>query len=71
MSIPTKTPLLDQVDIPADLRKLPKSALRQFAAELRNDLIDIVSGTGGHFGAGLGVVELTVALQYVEKIKIK
>ena len=65
MSLPTKTPLLDQVQIPADLRKLPKSALRQFASELRNDLIDIVSVTGGHFGAGLGVVELTVALHYV------
>ena len=65
MSLPTKTPLLDQVHIPADLRKLPKSALHQFAAELRNDLIDTVSVTGGHFGAGLGVVELTVALHYV------
>src|SRR5580698_10551097 len=66
MTIPnTKTPLLDQVDIPADLRKLPKSALRQFADELRTDMIDIVSVTGGHFGAGLGVVELTVALHYV------
>ena len=65
MSLPTKTPLLDQVDIPADLRKLPKSALRQFADKLRNDLIDIVSVTGGHFGAGLGVVELTVGLHYV------
>jgi 1-deoxy-D-xylulose-5-phosphate synthase len=65
MSLPAKTPLLDQVNIPADLRKLPKSALRQFADELRTDLIDIVSVTGGHFGAGLGVVELTVALHYV------
>jgi 1-deoxy-D-xylulose-5-phosphate synthase len=65
MSLPAKTPLLDQVDVPADLRKLPKSSLRQFADELRNDLIDIVSVTGGHFGAGLGVVELTVALHYV------
>src|ERR1017187_1179243 len=65
MSLPTKTPLLDQVQIPADLRKLPKSALRQFADELRTDLIDIVSVTGGHFGAGLGVVELTTALHYV------
>src|SRR5579862_677999 len=66
MSIPnTKTPLLDQVDLPADLRKLPKSQLRQFADELRTDLIDIVSVTGGHFGAGLGVVELTTALHYV------
>ena len=65
MNLPAKTPLLDQVQIPADLRKLPKSALKQFASELRNDLIDIVSVTGGHFGAGLGVVELTVALHYV------
>src|ERR1700748_3095665 len=66
MSIPnTKTPLLDRVDLPEDLRKLDKSQLRQFADELRTDLIDIVSVTGGHFGAGLGVVELTVALHYV------
>src|ERR1700744_1425010 len=66
MNIPnTKTPLLDQVDLPADLRKLPKSQLRQFADELRTDLIDIVSATGGHFGAGLGVVELTTAIHYV------
>src|SRR5277367_2890650 len=61
----SKTPLLDQVNIPADLRKLPKAKLRQFADELRTDLIDIVSVTGGHFGAGLGVVELTTALHYV------
>jgi 1-deoxy-D-xylulose-5-phosphate synthase len=61
----SKTPLLDQVDTPADLRKLPRSQLRQFADELRTDLIDIVSVTGGHFGAGLGVVELTTALHYV------
>jgi 1-deoxy-D-xylulose-5-phosphate synthase len=61
----TKTPLLDQVQSPADLRKLPKGKLRQFADELRTDLIDIVSVTGGHFGAGLGVVELTTALHYV------
>src|SRR5471032_2700594 len=66
MTIPnTKTPLLDSVDLPEDLRKLPKSQLRQFADELRTDLIDIVSVTGGHFGAGLGVVELTTALHYV------
>src|SRR6204780_73160 len=66
MNIPnTKTPLLDQVDLPADLRKLPKRKLKAFAAELRTDLIDIVSVTGGHFGAGLGVVELTTALHYV------
>jgi 1-deoxy-D-xylulose-5-phosphate synthase len=65
MILPVKTPLLDTVETPADLRKLPKSDLRQLADELRNDLIDIVSVTGGHFGAGLGVVELTVALHYV------
>jgi 1-deoxy-D-xylulose-5-phosphate synthase len=61
----SKTPLLDGVKTPADLRKLPKAKLRQFADELRTDLIDIVSVTGGHFGAGLGVVELTTALHYV------
>src|ERR1700755_527720 len=66
MNIPnTKTPLLDQVDLPEDLRKLDKSQLRQFANQLCTDLIDIVSVTGGHFGAGLGVVELTTALHYV------
>ena len=66
MSIPnTKTPLLDAIDDPADLRKLDKAQLRQFADELRTDLIDIVSVTGGHFGSSLGVVELTTALHYV------
>ncbi len=66
MSIPnTKTPLLDQVDLPSDLRKLEKVQLRQFADELRTDLIDTVSVTGGHFGSSLGVVELTTALHYV------
>ncbi len=60
-----RTPLLDQVREPADLRALPKSSLRQFADELRQELIDVVSVTGGHLGAGLGVVELTVALHYV------
>ena len=60
-----RTPLLDQVKIPADLRKLPESDLPQLADELRQELIDAVSVTGGHLGAGLGVVELTVALHYV------
>ncbi|MGH6995525.1 MAG: 1-deoxy-D-xylulose-5-phosphate synthase N-terminal domain-containing protein, partial [Stellaceae bacterium] len=59
------TPLLDQVNTPADLRKLDESQLRQFADELRRELVDAVSVTGGHLGAGLGVVELTVALHYV------
>jgi 1-deoxy-D-xylulose-5-phosphate synthase len=59
------TPLLDSVREPADLRKLPESDLNQFADELRRELIDAVSMTGGHLGAGLGVVELTVGLHYV------
>jgi 1-deoxy-D-xylulose-5-phosphate synthase len=63
--ISNRTPLLDRVDIPADLRRLPESDLRQLADELRAELIDAVSITGGHFGAGLGVVELTVALHYI------
>src|SRR3984885_6695259 len=62
---PSKTPLLDDINSPADLRKLPKRKLKAFAAELGTDLIDIVSVTGGHFGARLGVVELTTALHYV------
>jgi 1-deoxy-D-xylulose-5-phosphate synthase len=63
--ISNRTPLLDQIDVPADLRKLPEEDLRQLADELRTELIDAVSITGGHLGAGLGVVELTVALHYV------
>ncbi|MFN3287464.1 MAG: 1-deoxy-D-xylulose-5-phosphate synthase, partial [Sphingomonadaceae bacterium] len=59
------TPLLDTVTWPADLRKLQPSQLRQLADELRQELISAVSVTGGHFGASLGVVELTVALHYV------
>lgn len=61
----SKTPLLDRVRVPADLRALPPGDLRQFANELRRETIDAVSVTGGHLGAGLGVVELTVALHYV------
>ncbi|HSZ74241.1 MAG TPA: 1-deoxy-D-xylulose-5-phosphate synthase [Rhizomicrobium sp.] len=60
-----KTPLLDTIDDPAALRALPKSDLRQVVDELRQELVDVVSVTGGHLGAGLGVVELTVALHYV------
>ncbi|HEX4303230.1 MAG TPA: 1-deoxy-D-xylulose-5-phosphate synthase [Rhizomicrobium sp.] len=59
------TPLLDTVNLPADLRRLDKAQLRTLADELRNELIAAVSESGGHFGAGLGVVELTVALHYV------
>jgi 1-deoxy-D-xylulose-5-phosphate synthase len=60
-----QTPLLDRVGTPQDLRKLPDSELRQLADELRAETIDAVSVTGGHLGAGLGVVELTVALHHV------
>ncbi|MBX3570440.1 MAG: 1-deoxy-D-xylulose-5-phosphate synthase [Rhizobiaceae bacterium] len=65
MKTPPDTPLLDKVRIPADLRDLDEGALPQLASELRAELIDAVSQTGGHLGAGLGVVELTVALHYV------
>ena len=58
-------PLLDKIQVPADLRRLDKSHLRTVADELRTELVNAVSVTGGHFGAGLGVVELTVALHYV------
>jgi 1-deoxy-D-xylulose-5-phosphate synthase len=63
--VSNRTPLLDRIDFPADLRRLPEPDLRQLADELRTELIDAVSITGGHFGASLGVVELTVALHYV------
>ena len=59
------TPLLDTVTLPADLRRLDESELPQLADELRAEVIDAVSKTGGHLGAGLGVVELTVAIHYV------
>ena len=58
-------PLLDQVDTPEALRRLAPRQLRQLADELRQETVDAVSVTGGHLGAGLGVVELTVALHYV------
>jgi 1-deoxy-D-xylulose-5-phosphate synthase len=60
-----RTPLLDEIKIPSDLRRLDESSLKQVSDELRTELINAVSETGGHFGAGLGVVELTVALHYV------
>ncbi|MEQ9571578.1 MAG: 1-deoxy-D-xylulose-5-phosphate synthase [Nitratireductor sp.] len=62
---PPQTPLLDQARTPADLKKLPESKLPQLAEELRTELVDAVSQTGGHLGAGLGVVELTIAIHYV------
>jgi 1-deoxy-D-xylulose-5-phosphate synthase len=57
--------LLDHVKIPEDIRKLPREQLRALADEARDRHIDVVARKGGHFGASLGVVELTVALLYV------
>jgi len=70
MSVPANivhpdTPLLDRVNEPKDLRKLSRAQLRQLADELRQETISAVSVTGGHLGAGLGVVELTVAIHHV------
>ncbi len=65
MPQPSKTPLLDLVKTPADLRRLDSGQLRQLADELRQETIDAVAVTGGHLGAGLGVIELTVAIHYV------
>ncbi len=65
MSDRPETPLLDTVETPADIRKLGKDQLRRLADELRAETISAVSVTGGHLGAGLGVVELTVAIHYV------
>lgn len=65
MSQRPHTPLLDTVQTPADIRKLDKSQLPQLCDELRQEVISAVSVTGGHLGAGLGVVELTVAIHYV------
>jgi 1-deoxy-D-xylulose-5-phosphate synthase len=65
VSQPSKTPLLDGVKIPSDIRRLDRRQLRQLADELRQEMIDAVATTGGHLGAGLGVIELTVALHYV------
>src|SRR6195256_1458517 len=61
----SQTPLLDTLDGPEDLRRLPETTLRQLADELRSETISAVAVTGGHLGAGLGVVELTVALHHV------
>jgi 1-deoxy-D-xylulose-5-phosphate synthase len=65
MGLPTKYSLLDRIRYPSDLRQLPREDLQKLANELRQETIDVVSVTGGHLGAGLGVVELTVALHYV------
>jgi len=60
-----KTPLLDKINFPKDLRKLSKDKLEDVAKELRNETVEAVSETGGHLGASLGVIELTVAIHYV------
>src|ERR1044072_3825286 len=65
MSDRPETPLLDTVQFPSDMRALAKDQLPQLADELRQETIDAVSVTGGHLRAGLGVVELTVAIHYV------
>jgi len=61
----SKTPLLDRIQLPRDMKNLSAGQLRQLADELRTETINAVAVTGGHLGAGLGVVELTVALHYV------
>ena len=65
MTFPKSFPLLDQIDSPDQLRHLPESQLPALARELREFLIQSVSRTGGHLAAGLGTVELTIALHYV------
>ncbi|WEX07836.1 1-deoxy-D-xylulose-5-phosphate synthase [Chelativorans sp. AA-79] len=62
---PPETPLLDRIRFPSDLKQIPEEDLPRLAEELRAEVIDAVSQTGGHLGAGLGVVELTVALHHV------
>ena len=65
MTQPPHTPILDRVLIPADLDKVSDEELHGLAADVRSEMIDAVSRTGGHLGAGLGVVELTVAIHKV------
>ena len=65
METPSHTPLLDKVHSPVDLKKLDRSQLPQLAAEMRREIMDVVSVTGGHLGSGMGVVELTIALHYL------
>src|SRR5512136_1607559 len=65
MTLATDYPLLSCINSPADLRALPESRLAEVATELRSFLTHSVSQSGGHFSAGLGTVELTVALHYV------
>ncbi len=64
-SVRPSTPLLDRVSVPSDMRNFSAEQLRQLADELRAETIDAVSVTGGHLGASLGVVELTVAIHAI------
>ena len=64
-SPPSSWPLLESVDSPEDLRQLPRARLSELAREMRSYLLETVSTTGGHLSAGLGTVELTIALHYV------
>ena len=63
-----ETPLLDKVKYPKDLKKFSDKELKKLSTELRNEVVDAVSVTGGHLGAGLGVVELTIAIHNVFSI---
>ncbi|HKK15888.1 MAG TPA: 1-deoxy-D-xylulose-5-phosphate synthase N-terminal domain-containing protein, partial [Gammaproteobacteria bacterium] len=65
MKYPIETPILDTINSPADLRKLPESDLTTLASELREFLLHSVSQSGGHFAASLGAMELTIALHYI------
>ena len=65
MDDPSRCPLLDQIALPADLKRLGDAELAQIAHELRQETIEAVSRTGGHLGSSLGVVELTVAIHAV------
>ena len=61
---------LDQINFPSDLKKVPETKLQKVADELREEMIDAVSVTGGHLGASLGVVELSVAIHYIFNISL-
>lgn len=65
LALDLETPLLDKISYPKDMRQLSPAVLTDLAKELRHEMIDAVSGIGGHFGAGLGAIELTIALHYV------
>ncbi|MFY8102370.1 MAG: 1-deoxy-D-xylulose-5-phosphate synthase N-terminal domain-containing protein, partial [Allorhizobium sp.] len=65
------TPLLDKVEFPKDLKTIEDRDLPQLAREVRDEMIDAVSKTGGHLGAGLGVVELTIAIHKVFNLDLQ